>query len=389
MIRILFIALAVGLSWRFGMSGQAGEEKGPGISKMPWGQTKEGKPVELFTLTNAKGMIVKITNYGGTVTEIHVPDRAGKFDDVVLGFDNLDDYLKGHPFFGCITGRYANRIAKGKFTLDGKEYTLATNNGPNHLHGGKVGFDKKVWQASTFEERSLSPRFATDRNLASHGVLLRYRSPDGEEGYPGNLDCDVRYVLTDQNELRISYTAKTDKPTVVNLTNHTYFNLAGPKAGDVLGHEMQFFADRYTPVDDTLIPTGEIKPVAGTPFDFSKPMTIGSRIDQLMGDPRGYDHNMIFAKGGKELALGVRVYEPKSGRVMEMLTTEPAVQFYTGNFLDGSAKGKGGVVYQKHHGFCLEAQHYPDSPNQPKFPSVILRPGETYKQTTVYRFSAK
>ncbi len=383
MTRAATFALVLGLLWFLSLRSQAAQGGG-GTQKKAWGKTADGTPVDLYTLTNANGMVVKITNYGGIITEIHVPDRDGKLEDVVLGFDNLEAYLKGHPFFGCITGRYANRIAKGKFMLDGKEYTLATNNGPNHLHGGKVGFDKKVWEVSLIKEYD-----PDDRTKRGQGVSLRYRSPDGEEGYPGNLVCDVNYMLTSQNELEISYRARTDKPTVVNLTNHTYFNLAGPKAGDVLGHEMQFFADRYTPVDDTLIPTGEIKPVAGTPFDFNTPMTIGSRIQQLKGDPVGYDHNMIFAREGKKLALGIRVYEPKSGRVMEMLTTEPAVQFYTGNFLDGSHKGKGGVVYERHQGFCLEAQHYPDSPNQPKFPSVVLRPGTAYEQTTVYKFSAK
>jgi aldose 1-epimerase len=299
---------------------------------------------------------------------------------VTLGFDDLKGYeAKGNPFFGCVAGRYANRIAGGKFTLDGKEYKLARNNGPNSLHGGNKGFDKAVWEAQVFGkgERAL-------------GVAFRHTSPDGDEGYPGTLKAEVVYELTDKNELKIRYRAETDKPTPVNLTNHAYFNLAGHNAGDVLGHEVQIFAQKYTPTDETLIPTGKIEPVKGTPYDFTKPMTIGSRIGELKGDPGGYDVNYVLDAGGaKEPALAVRVREPKSGRVMEMLTTEPGVQFYTGNFLDGKVKGKGGAVHNKHAGFCLEAQHFPDTPNRKEFPSATLRPGQTYRQTTVYRFAAK
>jgi aldose 1-epimerase len=340
------------------------------------GQTKDGIGVRQFTITNANGVKATLISYGGTLTELHVPDRNGKLGDVTLGFDNLASYLEGHPFFGCITGRYANRIAKGKFTFDGKEYTLATNNGPNHLHGGRKGIDKVVW---TYEQLAKGDVM---------GVRFTHTSPDGDEGYPGNLKMAVTYTLTDKNELRIDYQATTDKPTPVNLTNHAYFNLAC--GGDVLGHELMLNADRYTPTDDTLIPTGEIKSVEGTPYDFRKSTPIGARIDQLKGNPGGYDMNFVINKTpGVELALAARVYEPKSGRVMETFTTEPGVQFYTGNFLDGKAKGKGGWAYGKQHGFCLEAQHFPDSPNKPNFPSCILRPGQTYKQTTVYKFSTK
>jgi aldose 1-epimerase len=348
-----------------------------GVQKCDFGKTADGTPVERYVLTNASGLEAKIVTYGGIVTELHVPDRDGKPGDVVLGFDDLKGYLDGHPYFGCITGRVANRIGKGKFTLDGKEYTLAVNNGPNALHGGKKGFDKVVWKAKPLDHPD------------GAGVQLAYTSPDGEEGYPGNLDVTVTYILTDQNELRITYAATTDKPTPVNLTNHSYFNLAGPASGDVLGHEVMIAADRYTPVDDTLIPTGEIKPVKGTPLDFSTPTPIGARIAEMKGDPGGYDHNFVLNSGGKGLVLAARVREPKTGRVLEMFTSEPGVQFYTGNFLDGTIKGKGGVVYRKHQGFCLEAQHFPDAVHHANFPSVILRPGETYRHTTAYRFSAK
>jgi aldose 1-epimerase len=358
---------------------RAGENMKATIEKTGFGKTKDGTAVDQYVLTNAKGMKAKVITYGAILTELHVPDPQGKFEDVVLGFDNLDSYLAGHPHFGATTGRVANRIAKGKFTLDGKDYTLAINNGPNALHGGLKGFDKVVWKAEPKE--------------SAEGVAVKfsYTSRDGEEGYPGNLATTVTYTLTDQNELRIDYLATTDKATPVNLTNHSYFNLAGPKSGDILGHELMVAADKYTPADETLIPTGEIKSVEGTPLDFRSPAMIGSRIAPLKakGQPGGYDHNYVLNSGGKSLALAARAYEPKTGRVMEMLTTEPGVQLYTGNFLDGKLKGKGGVVYQKHAGFCLEAQHFPDSVNQPGFPSVILRPGNTYTQTTVYKFSTK
>jgi len=344
--------------------------------KAQFGKTAEGTPVDLYTLSDGKGTTVKITTYGAIITELIVPDRNGKPGNVVLGFDNLDQYLKGHPFFGAVAGRVANRIAKGKFTLDGKTYTLAVNNGPNHLHGGLKGFDKKVWKADDVR--------AGD-NEAS--LKLIYTSPDGEEGYPGTLTATVVYTLTDQNELKMEYTATTDKATPVNLTNHSYFNLAG--SGDVLGHELTLNCDNYTPADATLIPTGEIASAKGTGLDFTKAKPIGKDIRQYYDFAKGYDHNFVINGGGKSLTLAARVHEPKTGRVMECFTTEPGVQLYTGNHLDGKLTGLGGVTYGQHSGFCLETQHYPDSINKPSFPSVVLRPGQTYKTTTIYRFSTK
>jgi aldose 1-epimerase len=347
-----------------------------GLSKEPFGRLPDGQEVVLYTLRNRHGLTAKVMTYGAILVNMVVPDRSGRMGDVTLGFDSLDGYLKGHPYFGATVGRYANRIAKGKFTLNGTAYTLATNNGPNSLHGGLKGFDKVVWKAEALD--------------VADGAAVRftYVSKDGEEGYPGTLKATVTYTMTDNDELRLDYTATTDKPTVVNLTNHAYWNLAAE--GDILAHNLQLFADRYTPVDDTLIPTGELKPVAGTPMDFRKPMPIGSRIDQLTNDPRGYDHNYVLTSGGsKTPVLAAIVEEPKSGRVLEILTTEPGLQFYTGNFLDGTLKGKHGVVYQKHAAFCLEADHFPDSPNQPTFPSVVLLPGAVYSQTTIHKFSTK
>ncbi len=343
------------------------------VNKEAFGTTPDGKAVDLYTLTNANGLKAEIMTYGGIVTKLQVPDRNGNFADIVLGFDTLDEYVKGHPYFGAIIGRYANRIAKGKFTLDGTEYTLATNNGRNHLHGGIKGFDKVVWNAKELK---------TEQAV---GVELTYRSGDGEEGYPGNLSCTVSYTLTNDNELKISYEAETDKPTIINLTNHSYFNLAGHDSGSILGHELMLNADRYTLADDELIPTGEIKPVKGTPLDFTKPMAIGSRIGQTEG---GYDHNYVINNPDGSLTLAASVYEPKTGRVLDAFTTQPGVQLYTGGFLDGSKKGKG-AVYNKYNGFCLETQHFPDSPNKPAFPSVVLKPGEKYTQLTVYKFSVR
>lgn len=341
---------------------------------MDFGKTADGTPIELYVLKNGD-TTAKVTTYGAILTELHVPDRDGKAGDVVLGFDNLEGYLAGHPFFGATTGRFANRIAKGKFKLDGQEYSLAVNNGPNSLHGGVKGFDKQVWKAQDVS------------NPSGPAVKFTYVSKDGEEGYPGNLTVSVTYTVTADNALKIDYSATTDKATPLNLTNHSYFNLAG--SGNVLDHEIMIASEGFTPVDDTMIPTGDIAPVKDTPFDFSKPTKIGARWDQLTGDPVGYDHNFVLGQDGKADKVDVRVYDPRSGRVLEMFTTEPGVQFYTGNFLDGKLKGKGGVVYDKQTGFCLEAQHFPDSVNQPNFPSTILRPGETYTQTTIYKFSTK
>jgi aldose 1-epimerase len=348
-----------------------------GVTKKMFGKLKDGQSVTLYTLTNKTGAVAKIMTYGAIVTELHVPDKNGKMGDVVLGFGNLAAYEKGHPFFGAIAGRVANRIAKGRFKIDGKTYKTAINNGPNTLHGGIKGFDKKVWKAEEVQ------------SAAGPAVRFTVHSPDMDEGFPGNLDASVTYTLTDDNALRIDYTARTDKATYVNLTNHSYFNLAGD--GEVRDHVVQFNADKYTPVDDTMIPTGEIKAVAGTPFDFRKPTAIGARIDDIPGNPGGYDHNMVVNRknGGRALTHFATIYEPTTGRVMDVSTTEPGVQFYTGNFLDGSLTGKNGVVYNKNTGFCLEAQDYPDAINHPNFPSPILRPGQTYTQTTIYKFSVR
>jgi aldose 1-epimerase len=350
------------------------------VQKESFGQTADGREVDLYTLTNANGLKARITNYGAIVVSLEAPDRTGKLGDITLGFDTLEQYLKGHPYFGAIVGRYGNRIGKARFTLNGVEYKLAANNGENHLHGGIKGFDKVVWDAQ--------PLTQTD----AVGVRLVYLSRDGEEGYPGNLTCIVTYTLTNNDELKISYEALTDKPTPVNLTHHSYFNLAGQGKGDILGHELMLNADRFTPVDKGLIPTGELRSIKGTPFDFTKPTAIGARINQDNEQLKfglGYDHNWVLNKKDDQLTLAARVYEPTTGRVMEVYTTEPGIQFYSGNFLDGTNVGKGGKVYKHRYGFCLETQHFPDSPNKPNFPSVILEPGQKYTQVTVYKFSTK
>lgn len=343
------------------------------MKKELFGRTPEGDEVSIFTLVNVNGLKAKIIDYGAILVSLEVPDRDGELADITLGFESLDGYAgKDNPYFGATTGRYANRIARGKFTLDEVEYNLAVNNGENHLHGGIKGFDKVMWEGRQFK---------TDEAV---GVEFTYLSKDGEEGYPGNLSCTVIYTLTDSNELKISYKAQTDKPTVVNLTNHSYFNLAGAGSGDILGHELMINADRFTPVDKGLIPTGELRSVKDSPMDFTKPKTIGSRIAEV---PGGYDHNYVLNTSDKSPVLAARVFEPASGRVLEIYTTEPGIQLYTSNFLDGSITGKSGKVYKKHYGFCLETQHFPDSPNKPDFPSVVLRPGETYATVTIHKFS--
>ena len=371
---MILLALAAGAHVATAVRAQSQLPAG-GVTKAPFGSLS-GQPVDIFTLRNANGIEVKAISYGAVITSIVTPDRTGKRGDVTLGFDTFDEYLKNTPFFGALVGRYANRIAKARFTLDGHTYALAVNNGPNHLHGGLEGFDKVLWKGEMANGKA--------------AVTFSRRSPDGEEGYPGNLDVRVTYTLTDQDELVVDYHAVTDKATPVNLTQHTYFNLAGD--GDILGHQLMIDADRYTPVDATLIPTGQLAPVAGTPFDFRKPTAIGARIDQ--SDPQlkngnGYDHNWVLNKKGQGRQLAARVVDPRSGRTLEVSTTEPGVQFYTGNFLDGTVKGKGGRAYARRSGLCLETQHFPDSPNQPSFPSTILKPGQEYKSETVFKFGVE
>ena len=355
-----------------------------GVTHQPFGKTKEGTPVEIYTLRNTHGCEARIADYGGVVVSLTMPDKNGKLADVLLGFDTLPEYEANSPYFGALIGRYGNRIAKGKFTLDGKSYQLATNDPPNSLHGGKVGFDKRVWKATP--------------GTSDEGPTLKltYVSPDGEEGYPGTLNVTAVYTLTNDNALKVAFEATTTAPTVINLTNHAYFDLRGPAGtGDILAHEVTLKASKYLPVDPTSIPLGELRPVAGTPFDFTKPMTIGSRINdpdpQLHLGPGGYDHCYVLDgySGKHEPFLAAHVYEPTSGRVLELWTSEPGVQFYSGNFLKGEYAGKGGKVYVKRSAFCLEPQHYPDSPNRPEYPSVVLRPGETYHNTFSYKFSVQ
>jgi aldose 1-epimerase len=339
----------------------------------------DGTAVELYTLTNAKGMQAGIITYGGTVVSLTAPDRNGKYADVVLGADDLAGYQRGSAFFGALIGRYGNRIGHAQFTLDGKAYKLPGNDNGNTLHGGPAGFDKHVWSAV--------PGTSADGET----LELTYVSKDGEAGFPGTLKCKVVYTLTANNELKIDYTATTDKPTVVNLTNHSYFNLAGQGEGDILAHEVMIDAARFTPVDGTLIPTGELRPVAGTPFDFTKPTAVGARIeaaDEQIKFGGGYDHNWVLNKGKGGLTKAAEVHETKTGRVMEVWTTEPGLQFYTGNFLNSRLHGKG-KTYMRRGGLCMETQHYPDSPNKPSFPSTELKPGELYHTTTIYRFSAR
>jgi aldose 1-epimerase len=345
-----------------------------------FGQTPDGRRVTLYTLTNRRGAEARITDYGGAVVSLKVPDRAGRLADVVVGFDSLDGFVGQTFYINALIGRYGNRIARGRFTLDGTQYQLAANNPPNHLHGGVRGFDKVVWRA-----RPLTTE-------AGPALELTYLSHDGEEGYPGNLSVTVVYTLTNRNELRIDYSANTDKPTVVNLTQHNYYNLAGEGSGDVLRHRLQINAARFTPTDATSIPTGELRPVRGTPFDFTSPTEIGARIDaddEQLRYGSGYDHNFVIDGRAGTLRRAATVYEPTTGRVMEVWTTEPGVQFYSANFLAVEAGGKNGHAYPRRSAFCLETQHYPDSPNKPSFPSTVLRPGQRFRSTTIYRFSAR
>ena len=351
------------------------------VTKQSFGKTADGQNIDIYTLRNAHGVEAKITNYGGILVSLKVPDRNGKFDDVVLGFNDLDSYLtKNNPYFGAIIGRYGNRIAKGRFKLNGVEYKLAVNNGENHLHGGIKGFDKVVWTGHETQTK------------AGPAVVLNYLSKDGEEGYPGNLRVTVVYTLTSEDELKIDYSATTDKDTVTNLTHHSYFNLAGEGNGDILNHIVTINADRFVPTDAGSIPTGELRSVAGTPFDFLKPTAIGARInqdDEQLKLGNGYDHTWVINGRAGTMRLTATAYEATSGRVMQVWTTEPGVQFYTGNFLDGTLTGKSGKVYARRNGFCFETQHFPDSPNQPSFPTTTLRKGQTYKSTTIYRFSSR
>jgi aldose 1-epimerase len=349
-----------------------------GITKQHWGALDSGEQIDLYTLRNSNGMEAAVTNWGGRLVTLKVPDRHGKFDDVVLGFDNLDAYVQKNPFFGALVGRYANRIANAQFALDGMVYKLPKNNGPNAIHGGLKGFDKVEWSA-----REISREGAP-------ALELKYLSKDEEEGYPGNLTVTTIYTLTKDNELKLDYEAVTDKDTVLNLTNHSYFDLAGHAAGNILEHRVMINADRFTPVNSNLIPTGELRSLEGTPLDFRKPVAIGARIDQKdeqLQYGAGYDHNYVLNRSGDGPSLAVRVEEPKSGRVMEVFTTQPGVQFYTANHLEGKIKGKGGAIYGFRSAFCLETQHFPDSPNQPDFPTSELKPGQRYKERTIFKFS--
>jgi len=360
------------------LAGCAGPSSQSSISKEPFGTAPDGQAVEIYTLRNNKGAEARIMTYGGILVSLKVPDKNGQLGDVVLGYDNLDSYVKNNPYFGALIGRYGNRIARGHFTLDGTTYTLATNNYPNALHGGIKGFDKQVWTA-TSRESADGPQ-----------LVLKYLSKDGEEGYPGNLDVTATYTLMQDNGLRLQYKATTDKDTVLNLTQHSYWNLAGK--GDILNHVVMIPADRFTPVDVTLIPTGELKLVEGTPFDFRTPTAIGARIgqdDEQLKFGGGYDHNWVVNKPIGKLGLLARVTDPESGRVMEVLSTDNGLQFYSGNFLDGTITGKGGWVYQHRAAFCMEPQHYPDSPNHPEFPTTELKPGQVYHNTIIYRFSVE
>jgi aldose 1-epimerase len=374
--------IGLGTACFVGCAAMSKSHSNSSITRADFGRMPDGTPVEIYTLHNAKGAEVCIMTYGGIVQKLMLPDQNGKFDDIVLGYDNLQGYLDKTPYFGALIGRYGNRIGGAKFTLEGHTYTLATNDGPNTLHGGLRGFDKVVWTVVKAGVGPEGPR-----------LKLNYRSKDGEEGFPGNLNVTAVYTLTDDNALKLSFTATTDQPTVVNLTHHSYFNLAGQGNDDILGHIVYINADKFTPVDKTLIPTGELRPVDGTPFDFRTPTAIGARIsetnDEQIKFANGYDDNWVLNKPAGQLGLAARVHEPTSGRTMEVWTTAPGLQFYTGNFLDGTIAGKDGRVYQFRDGFCMEAQGFPDSPNHPSFPSTELMPGDTYAATIIYKFSTQ
>jgi aldose 1-epimerase len=348
------------------------------MTSKPFGTTRDGRQARLYTLASANGLLADITDYGGAIVALQVPGRAGKLADVVLGYESVAGYEADKPYLGAVIGRFANRIAHGRFSLHGVNYTLPRNNGDNSLHGGTTGFNKRLWTA---------------KEISGNSLELTYLSPDGEEGYPGDLSAKVVYTVTSQHELKIDYSATTNKTTIVNLTNHSYFNLAGQGEGDILGHEVTIHAGYFTPVNANLIPTGEICSVQGTPLDFTKRTAVGARIaadDEQLKLAGGYDHNWIpDREGDRTLVLAAEVYEPGSGRVLQVLTTQPGIQFYSGNFLDGSAHGKGGKDYNRRYGFCLETQHYPDSPNQPNFPSTELQPGQQYRETTIFKFSAR
>jgi aldose 1-epimerase len=376
-LALILASTAVAIGCSGGESSGPVQQPHPRLTQSYWGQTADGTVVDLITLRNMNDIEVRIATYGGTILSLRTPDRTGLVDDIVLGFDTLEPYFDQSPYFGSLIGRFGNRIAGGRFALDGVDYELAINNDPNHLHGGNRGWDKVVWSSEPFQD------------LTGVGVILRYVSADGEEGYPGQVTAEVVYTLTDDDQLIVDYRATTDKPTVINLTQHSYFNLAGGAASDILGHELTINASQFTPVDETLIPTGELASVEGTAFDFRQPTAIGARIeqdDEQLAHGLGYDHNFVLNRTGEGLQAAARVYDPITGRVLEVATTEPGLQFYSGNFLDGTITGKGGGTYAHRSGFCLETQHFPDSPNQPTFPSTVLRPGEEYRSQTVFTF---